>query len=145
MTAQDRFDLRWLDAMPGDLDLLVEPADKLQFTGRVAAHAVAGAVPALAVDLDETSRRQIRPAGVASREAIATEQQLAFVVGVARRAPLPGNAHAHVRQRQSYRRQFRPGGGLAAQFVCRYDMSLGRTILVVQHAVGQREEECAQR
>src|SRR5581483_7975705 len=87
-------DLGRLDAVPGNLEMVVEPAEIFELGIRIAPHAVAGAVPALPGDIDEALGREFGLPDVAGRQALAAEQQLAFV-RIGRGRAVHGDARAH--------------------------------------------------
>ena len=92
MSTQDGLDLAGLDAEAADLDLLVDAAEELDRAVRQPARQVAGSVKARARRAVQTTaraglrgegighealRREIRPAEVAARQAVAAGEQLA--------------------------------------------------------------------
>ena len=89
-------DLARFDAVPTDLELLVDPADELEGPVRPAAGPVAGAVVPDAADVHEPFGGEVGPAQVAVGDAGAAEDQFAGHAVGHRRAAEAGDVGAGV-------------------------------------------------
>ena len=76
MAAQHGLDFRGFDAETVDLDLSIHAAEIFEDPSRVASYAIAAAIPACAVKLDEALGRQFGAMDIAGGKTIAAEQKL---------------------------------------------------------------------
>ncbi len=138
MPAQHNLDLRRLDPVAIQLDLVVQSATIVKYTIAGIPHAIASAIPALTALFGKALGGQFGAMDISGSEAIATEQQLAFgITGYI--IPLRiDHAHTDVRQRASDRRQLRPVRRITRQLMRGNHMRFGRSVVVMQHAAGQR-------
>src|SRR5690242_5831974 len=71
MAAQHRFDFRRLDAKTVDLDLRIHATEIVEHAGGIAPRAVSAAIPARAIELEESLRGQFGSMDIAGSETIA--------------------------------------------------------------------------
>src|SRR5215468_7999699 len=76
MGAEMALDFARFDAQPAQLDLLVEPTEELQCAIGSAPHAVAGAVKALPVSMDEALGCELWPSQIPASQARPAQPQL---------------------------------------------------------------------